>query len=130
MIDYIFYTICSTSISPKKLWQWSETSYIWSRKIHEASVSFYAKCNLFFNSLYDLFLFWLHVCVFLVMYYTLSWRNLWFGCIICRWLSSKEIDQEAIKYWRRKIPHLMCEMKKYPPLLFFNAQEHYLIHQV
>ena len=24
----------------------------------------------------------------------------------------------------------MCEMQKYPPLPFFNAQEHYLIHQV
>ena len=24
----------------------------------------------------------------------------------------------------------MCEMKKYPPPSFFNAHEHYLIHQV
>jgi hypothetical protein len=24
----------------------------------------------------------------------------------------------------------MCEMEKYLPLAFFNAQEHYLIHQV
>ena len=24
----------------------------------------------------------------------------------------------------------MCEMKKYLPTTFFNAQEHYLIHQV
>jgi hypothetical protein len=24
----------------------------------------------------------------------------------------------------------MCEMQKYPPLKFFNAQEHYLVHQV
>ena len=24
----------------------------------------------------------------------------------------------------------MCEMKKYLPPTFFNAQEHYLIHQV
>jgi hypothetical protein len=24
----------------------------------------------------------------------------------------------------------MCEMKKYLPLTFFNAQEHYLVHQV
>ena len=24
----------------------------------------------------------------------------------------------------------MCEMKKYIPPTFFNAQEHYLIHQV
>jgi hypothetical protein len=28
------------------------------------------------------------------------------------------------------IPRLMCEMKKYLPPTFFNAQEHYLIHQV
>jgi hypothetical protein len=28
------------------------------------------------------------------------------------------------------IPHLMCAMKKYLPRAFFNAQEHYLIHQV
>ena len=25
---------------------------------------------------------------------------------------------------------MMCEMKKHPALAFFNAQEHYLIHQV
>ena len=30
----------------------------------------------------------------------------------------------------REIPHLMCEMQKNLPLAFFNAQEHYLIHQV
>jgi hypothetical protein len=49
---------------------------------------------------------------------------------MCRWLSSKEIHKEDIKYWRREIPRLMCEMKKYLPPTFFNAQEHYLIHQV
>ena len=43
---------------------------------------------------------------------------------------SKEIHKEDIKYWRRQIPFLMCEMKKYLPLSFFNAQEHYLIHQI
>jgi hypothetical protein len=47
-----------------------------------------------------------------------------------RWLSLKEIHQEDIKYWKREIPRLMCEMQKYLPLAFFNAQEHYLIHQV
>jgi hypothetical protein len=31
---------------------------------------------------------------------------------------------------RREIPRLMCEMQKYIPPTFFNAQEHYLIHQV
>jgi hypothetical protein len=45
-------------------------------------------------------------------------------------LSSKEIHKDDIKYWRREIPRLMCEMKKYLPPTFFNAQEHYLIHQV
>ena len=35
-----------------------------------------------------------------------------------------------MKYWMREIPCLMCEMQKYLPLTFFNAQEHYLIHQV
>jgi hypothetical protein len=35
-----------------------------------------------------------------------------------------------IKYWRREIPRLICEMQKNLPLIFFNAQEHYLIHQV
>ena len=35
-----------------------------------------------------------------------------------------------MKYWRIKIPQLMCEMKKYLPPTFFNAQENYLIHQV
>ena len=47
-----------------------------------------------------------------------------------RWLSLKEIHQEDIKYWKREIPRLMCEMEKYLPPSFFNAQEHYLIHQV
>ena len=42
----------------------------------------------------------------------------------------KEIHQEDIKYWKREIHQLMCEIKKYLPLKFFNAQEHYLIHQV
>jgi hypothetical protein len=45
-------------------------------------------------------------------------------------LSSKEIYKEDIKYWRLQIPHLMCEMKKYLPQTIFNAQEHYLKHQV
>ena len=47
-----------------------------------------------------------------------------------RWLSLKEIHKEYIKYWKREIPRLMCEMQKYLPPAFFNAQEHYLIHQV
>jgi Domain of unknown function (DUF4218) len=50
--------------------------------------------------------------------------------MICRWLSLKEIHQDEIKYWKREIPRLMCEMQKYLPPTFFNAQEHYLIHQV
>jgi len=49
---------------------------------------------------------------------------------MCRWFSSKEIHKEDIKYLSREIPRLMCEMKKYPPPTFFNAQEHYLIDQV
>ena len=50
--------------------------------------------------------------------------------ITCRWLTSKEIHKEVIKYWRREIPRLMFEMQKHLPSTFFNAQEHYLIHQV
>jgi hypothetical protein len=42
----------------------------------------------------------------------------------------KEIHKDDIKYWRRKIHWLMCEMQKYLPKTFFNAQEHYLIHQI
>jgi hypothetical protein len=54
-----------------------------------------------------------------------------FSCVmICRWLSLKEIHEDDIKYWKREIPRLMCEMQKYLPPSFFNAQEHYLIHQV
>lgn len=49
---------------------------------------------------------------------------------MCRWLSSKEIHKEDIKYWKREIPCLMCAMQKYLPPTFFNAQEYYLIHQV
>ena len=33
-------------------------------------------------------------------------------------------------HWKREIPRLICEMQKYLPMTFFNAQEHYLIHQV
>ena len=50
--------------------------------------------------------------------------------MICRWLSLKEIHQDDIKYWKREIPCLLCEMQKYLPLVIFNVQEHYLIHQV
>ena len=54
-----------------------------------------------------------------------------FYCIdICMWLSSKEIHKEDTRYWKREIPRLMCQMKQYLPTTFFNAQEHYLIHQV
>ena len=54
-----------------------------------------------------------------------------FSCVmICRWFSLKEIHEYDIKYWKREIPRLMCEMQKYLPPAFFNAQEHYLIHQV
>jgi hypothetical protein len=58
--------------------------------------------------------------------------NMLFSCVMisCRWLSLKEIHEDDIKYWKREIPRLMCEMKKYIPPTFFNAQEHYLIHQV
>ena len=51
-------------------------------------------------------------------------------CVTCRWLTSKEIHKEDIKYWRREILCLMCEMQKHLPSENFNAQEHYLIHQV
>jgi hypothetical protein len=53
-----------------------------------------------------------------------------FVTVSCRWLSLKEIHEDDIKYWKREIPRLMCEMQKYIPPTFFNAQEHYLIHQV
>ena len=46
------------------------------------------------------------------------------------WLSSKEIHKEDIKYWKKRIRRLMCEMQKCLPSTFFNSQEHYLIHQV
>jgi hypothetical protein len=42
----------------------------------------------------------------------------------------KEIHEDDIKYWKREIHLLMCEIQKYLPPAFFNAQEHYLIHQV
>jgi len=71
-------------------------------------------------------------CFLIVMYYILFWPYMYwsFACIICRWLSSKEIYQADIKYWRRQITRLMCEMWNYIPPSFFNAQENYLIHQV
>ena len=64
--------------------------------------------------------------------YTIVVETYYLICYIMyyRWLSSKEIHKEDIKYWRREIPWLMCEMQKYLPPTFFNAQEHYLIHQV
>jgi hypothetical protein len=34
------------------------------------------------------------------------------------------------KVLEERNPRLMCEMQKYLPPEFFNAQEHYLIHQV
>jgi hypothetical protein len=54
-----------------------------------------------------------------------------FSCIIiCRWFSLKEIDEDDIKYWKREIHRLMCEVEKYLPPSFFNAKEDYRIHQV
>ena len=50
--------------------------------------------------------------------------------MICIWFSLKEIHQSEIKYWKIEIPRQMCQMKKYLPQKKFNAQEHYLIHQV
>ena len=64
-----------------------------------------------------------------LLYIPQSCLSLLFSCIICRWISSKEIHKEDIRYWKRKIPCLMCEMQKYLPPGFFNAQEQYLIHQ-
>ena len=40
------------------------------------------------------------------------------------------MHQEDIKYWKREIPWLMCEMKEYLPPTFFNVQEHCLIHLI
>ena len=65
-----------------------------------------------------------------LLYMPQSCWSLLFSCIICRLISSKQIHKEDIRDWKREIPHLMCEMQKYLPLVFFNAQEHYLIHQV
>ena len=42
----------------------------------------------------------------------------------------KKLIKNDIKYWKRKIPQLMCEMQKCLSPKIFNAQEHYLIHQV
>jgi hypothetical protein len=54
-----------------------------------------------------------------------------FYCVdICRCLSSKEIHKEDTMYWKKEIPRLMCQMKQHIPPTLFNAQEHYLIHQV
>jgi hypothetical protein len=50
--------------------------------------------------------------------------------MICRWFSLKEIHEDDINYWKREITRLMCEMQKYLLASFFNAQEHYLIHEV
>ena len=46
--------------------------------------------------------------------------NMLFSCVTisCRWLSLKEIHEDDIKYWKREIPRLMCEMKKYIPPTF------------
>jgi hypothetical protein len=65
-----------------------------------------------------------------VIYYIMLCRNMLFSCVMisCRWLSLKEIHEDDIKYWKREIPRLMCEMQKYIPPTFFNAHEHYLIH--
>jgi hypothetical protein len=53
-----------------------------------------------------------------------------FSCVmIYIWLSLKEIHEDDIKYWRGEIPRLMYEMKVSTSNIF-NAQEHYLIHQV
>ena len=54
-----------------------------------------------------------------------------FYCIdICRWISSKEINKKDIRYWKREIPRLICQMQQYLPPAFFNSQEQNLIHQV
>ena len=58
-----------------------------------------------------------------------GWSFMLFSCIFCRWLSSKENHEEDIMYWKKEIPRIMCEMQKYLPPAFFNAQEQYLIHQ-
>ena len=49
---------------------------------------------------------------------------------ICRWVSSKYIHQDELKYWKRNISLLLCEIKMHFPPSFFNSQEHYLIHLV
>ena len=65
-----------------------------------------------------------------VIYCKVSYLYVFVSWFPCRWLSSKKIHKEDIKYWKREIPHLMCDMQKYLPPIFFNAQEHYLIHPV
>ena len=49
---------------------------------------------------------------------------------ICRWVSSKEIHQDELKYWKRNVSLLMCDIQMYFPPSFFNSQEHYLVHLV
>ena len=51
-------------------------------------------------------------------------------CVTCRWLTSKEIHKEDIKYWRREIPHSCVKCISIYLQHFFSAQEHYVIHQV
>lgn len=88
----------------------------------------YSKSDLYAKWFFNL-LFNIMTCVLLVIWYIFFW-NMLFSCILCRWLSLQLIHKEDIKYWKREIPWLMCETQKRLPLAFWNAQEHYLIHQV
>jgi hypothetical protein len=48
-----------------------------------------------------------------VIYYIMLCCNMLFSYVMisCRWLSLKEIHEDDIKYWKREIPRLMCEMQ-------------------
>ena len=62
-----------------------------------------------------------------LMFFFVKYRY-WFASLVDGCHLKNSINK--IKYWRREIPRLMCEMQKHLPSTFFNAQEHYLIHQV
>lgn len=48
----------------------------------------------------------------------------------CRWVSSKEIHLNDLKYWKRNASLFVCDIQMCFPPTLLNSQENYLIHLV
>ena len=122
------HAVCVSCNNTKYFWPWCHFDYLQIMQISEVfSINHaYSSMNVIIWSaslvmpLYEL----------LLLVYEKSQVLIVIHGNTCRWVSSKEIHQDELNYWKRNVSLLMCDIQMCFPPRFFNSQEHYLVHLV